>query len=122
MSKFKQPEPTEQWKPTLRDTAVMREALTKYEVKVINGKKRYPFEQYCASKGWISFQDNGQLAVTSPESWRQACAIYDLMKWENGKEMDKMFTAYPETQFDYEQKIEAVKNEIRALFGKMKVA
>lgn len=114
-------DPVENWKPTLRDTADMRTRLLEFPAMVINGKKQYPFEQYCESKGWISFMENGQVTVKNEFQWRRACDTYDLMKWENAKEMERLFAAFPEEEAAYEKRLEVVKDSIRALFGKMTV-
>ncbi len=114
-------EPTEQWKPSFNDTKVMREGMAKFQVEVINGKKQYPFEQYCASEGIIGFTDNGQILVKSAFNWGRAIKTHSLLQWENEKEMEKMFIAYPEEKEAYEAKLEVIKNQIRALFTSMKV-
>lgn len=116
-----QPELTEEWKPSFNDTRVMREGMAKFQVEVINGKKQYPFEQYCASEGMIGFTDNGQISVKSEFNWGRAIKTHAMLQWENEKEMEKMFAAYPEEEVAYEAKLEVVKNQIRALFTSMKV-
>ena len=115
-------EPTEQWKPTFSDTKVMREGMSKFQVEVINGKKQYPFEQYCRSEGIIGFTDNGQIMVKSAFNWGRAIKTHALLQWESEKDMERMFEAYPEERGAYEAKLEVVKNQIRALFTSMKVA
>lgn len=115
-------ESTEEWKPSFNDTKVMREGMSKFQVEVINGKKQYPFEQYCVSEGIIGFTDNGQISVKSAFNWGRAIKTHALLQWENEKEMEKMFAAYPEEKEAYEAKLEVVKNQIRALFSSMKVA
>ena len=113
--------PTEEWKPSFSDTKIMREGMAKFQVEVINGKKQYPFEQYCRSEGIIGFTSNGQIQVKSAFNWGRAIKTHALLKWENEKEMERMFAAYPEEREAYEAKLEVIKNEIRALFGKMKL-
>ena len=112
------------WKPTNSDTHTLREGMKEFTVKKIDNCNWYPFEQYCLSKGIVSVGEGmyeGQLQISNTFEWYRLNKTHSLMQWQDEKDMEKMFTAFPEERVSYEIKLETVKNEIRALFGKMKV-
>lgn len=117
----RQQEPVEKWKPTSSNANDLREGMKSFAAKLINGKMQYPFEQYCVSKGIISLMSNGQIEIRNPETWRQALKAWDLMKWQDNKDMEKLFVAYPEEREAYETKLEGFKQQIRSVFGSKRV-
>lgn len=115
-----QHEPQDSWKPSSKEADELREGIKQFQMKVINGKKQYPFEQYCASKGLIRFLDNGQFGVLYPLGWNKILKTWDLMKWQDDQDREKAFTAFPEEREEYDARIEKIKVEIRALLTTVK--
>lgn len=93
------------WKPTRTDVLKLRDDMSKFQVKVINGKKQYPFEQHLVSKGICSFGDFGELQLISPENYRKATDTYGLHQWIEDKDQEQLFQAYPEERVAWNQKI-----------------
>lgn len=113
-----------EWSPTSIDTRALAEGMKGLKVKQIGGRNWYPFEQYCLSKGIISVGEgmySGQLQVVSPFEWGRIIKTHELLKWQNEKDMEKIFQAFPEEKEAYEAKLEVLKNEIREIFTRMKV-
>lgn len=120
-------EPTEKWKPSLDDVKKLSEGMAQFSVKEFEyeasgrvfKKKQYPFEQYCESRGYITFNPDGQIAVKTPLYWQRACDTYDFYKWKKGKEMEQTFIDYPEEKVAYDKNLEGVFAEIKNLFKKL---
>lgn len=116
MAVKKNSETVHEWKPTTRDTARLAEGMNGFEVKEINGRKWYPFEQFALAKRVISAGERGQLQVVYPKGWKQMMDTYALYKWQQEKDLEKFFISFPKERENYEDKLETIKNEIRALF------
>lgn len=121
MSKFRQTEPVEKWEPTIEDANRLEQSLKQYEVKVINGKKQYPFEQWCADENIIRFLDNGTISIKSTFNWHRLNKTYALLKWKQDKELEDILERYPEERLAYENKLSSFFADVRSLFGKVKV-
>ena len=116
----KQSEPVEQYKPSMTEAQEMERGMKEFPVQVINGKKQYPFEQYCVDKGYISFLPNGQIQVRSAFNWARATKVYDLVQWKRAKDLEDIFEQFPEEKVAYENKLQAIFVDIRKLFTSMK--
>lgn len=109
--------PVEKWKPSHQDAKEMREGMKEFETKVINGRKWYPFEQYCASKNLIKAGSKGEFVVLYHQGWQQAMDTKELMDWQDWQDREAVFAAMPEEREIYEAKLEGIRKEIRALVG-----
>lgn len=108
-------QPTEKWIPTSADTDEMRKGMKAFETKVINGRKWYPFEQYCYSKEYIKPGKYGEMIVCSIPGWQKANEIKDLLEWQNQKDLESFHQAHPEEREKHEVKVRAIMSEIKKL-------
>ena len=95
--------------------------MLQFEKKMIGKRQWHPFEQYCLSKGIIGHRKVGVISVISPDKWVRMNKTYDLMKWQDEQDMQKLFAAAPEEREAHEAKLEELKRSIRELAPGMKV-
>lgn len=99
------------WKPTKQDVLALRAELKQYDAKDINGRRQPPFQQHLVAKGICSLQEDGQLAVISPQMYVRENDIKGLSDWIAEQDQKALFQAYPEEKVKWQQ-------EIRAMFSK----
>ena len=109
-------EPRDEWKPTNADTQFLAEQMKGLETITV-GKKRYgAFEQAVAKDGTIRLDAEG-IVVRNVEQWQKALKTQSLLEWQQGKDMDALFQAYPEERETYESKLDVIRAQIRAIVG-----
>lgn len=96
MLKKKSEEETEGWRPSASEANNLREDLKRFSAKEVNGRKQYPFELYLESRGIISFGPEGGIQVISPREFYRFNEIDSLREWQDKKDREKLFAAFPE--------------------------
>ena len=118
--KFREASQSEKWQPSSREANEMREGMSKFDVKVINGRTWYPFEQYAASQTLIKAGKHGEFIVLNTTGWKHALETKDYMEWQNEQDRQSLFAAFPDEKEAYESRVELIKNDIRAMFAGIK--
>lgn len=114
-------EPPEKWRPSNEDTKKLEEGMKSFEMQVLNGKKWYPFELYCRSINIISEGSQGQFIIHNTYEWPHLLATKDLLEWQQDKDQETFFQAYPEEREAREGRMDKLRTEIRAIIGKIAV-
>lgn len=123
MPRFKeQPKEQEKYKPSSRDTASLSDKLKKYPSKVKIGLyDYYPIHQVMlADKIIRSNPLHGEIEVSSPQLYKQYMDTFDLLTWQQEKDAESLYRAFPEERVEHEKRIDALKEAIHRVLGRTK--
>ena len=108
------------WKPSARDAQDLAEKLKSYSKRKVNGRMQYPFDLYCEDKGYISFNQFGDIQVINPLQYHRASETNSLREWIDAKEMERLFIQFPEEKAAYEEKVMGWKMDCRSVIEKFR--
>lgn len=113
MPKFQEKEETEAWRPSKREALDLAENLKGFEMRVVNGRKQYPFELYLEKIGVISFGKFGEIMVASPQRYWQLNEINSFREWLAEKDQETFFEAYAEERVAFQERVAVMWKELK---------
>lgn len=111
----------EGWKPSRSDVNRLREKMSSFAEKIVNGRKQYPFTLYLEAEGIVSFDQFGDMMVRQPLAYKRAFETYDLHKFIEWEELKGVFEQFPEEKVAYDRKIAGIFQDIRQILARVAV-